>query len=109
MSKIVSVVSKRVIYPVLLLCLSIPASSLINTAAAQINNTDTAQTYTLDQCVTYALKHEPNINMGIVNQAIVKANNSIATAGWLPQVNVAGNYTHYFTLPTSFFNDSGKT
>jgi len=81
---------------------------LINTAAAQINNTDTAQTYTLDQCVTYALKHEPNINMGIVNQAIVRANNAIATAGWLPQVNAAGTYTHYFSLPTTFFNDSGK-
>src|SRR5579863_1045312 len=109
MSKIVLVACKRVLSPVALLCLSISASSLINPAAAQINNTDTAQTYTLDQCITYALKHEPNINMGIVNQAIVKANNAIATAGWLPQVNVTGNYTHYFTLPTSFFTDSGKT
>src|SRR5580658_6362640 len=109
MSKIVLVAYKRVLSPVALLCLSISASSLINPAAAQINNTDTAQTYTLDQCITYALKHEPNINMGIVSQAIVKANNAIATAGWLPQVNVAGNYTHYFSLPTSFFTDSGKT
>jgi len=109
MSKIVLVAFNRVIYPTLFVCLSISAGSLINPAAAQINNTDTAQAYTLDQCITYALKHEPNVNMGIVNQAIVKANNSIATAGWLPQVNVAGNYNHYFTLPTSFFNDSGKT
>jgi len=108
MSKIVLVACKRVLSPVVLLWLSISASLLINTAAAQINNTDTAQTYTLDQCVTYALKHEPNINMGIVNQAIVRANNAIATAGWLPQVNAAGTYTHYFSLPTTFFNDSGK-
>jgi outer membrane protein TolC len=110
MSKIVLVAYKRVLSPVVLLCLSISASSLINPAAAQINNTDTAQTYTLDQCITYALKHEPNINMGIVNQAIVRANNAIATAGWLPQVNAAASYTHYFTLPTSpvFDSTTGK-
>jgi len=103
MSKIVSAVCVHILCVVFLFCLSISAKS-------QLNNTDTAQTYTLDQCVTYALKHEPFINMAIVNQAIVKASNAIATAGWLPQVNVAGNYTHYFTLPTSFIRDStGKT
>lgn len=63
---------------------------------------------TLDQCVAYALKHEPLINMAIVNQAITTANNHIATAGWLPQVNVQGNFTHYNTLPTGFFTDSGR-
>jgi outer membrane protein TolC len=106
MSKIVLVACKRVLSPVVLLWLSISASLLINTAAAQINNTDTAQTYTLDQCITYAMKHEPMINMAAVGQAIVRANNSIATAGWLPQVNVGGSYTHYFTLPTSSVYDS---
>ncbi len=109
MPKNMLVACKRVLIPLVLVCLSISVPSLINQAAAQIKNTDTAQAYTLDQCIGYALKHEPNINMGIVNQAIVKANNAIATAGWLPQVNVAGSYTHYFTLPTSFFTDSGKT
>lgn len=99
MSNFVFVAFKRISYPVFLFCLSISAN-------AQINNTDTAQAYSLDQCVTYALKHEPFINMAVVNQAIVKATNAIATAGWLPQVNAAGNYTHYFTLPTSFFKDS---
>jgi outer membrane protein TolC len=109
MSKNVLAAFNRIIYPVLLLCLSISASSLINPAAAQIINTDTAATYTMDQCVAYALKHEPMTNMAIVNQAIVRANNSIATAGWLPQVNVAGSYTHYFTLPTSLVDTgSGK-
>jgi outer membrane protein TolC len=107
MSKIVLVALFRIILPVFLLCLSIAATSQTN---SHINNSDTAQTYTLDQCVTYALKHEPFINMSVVNQAIVKATNAIATAGWMPQVNVAGNYTHYFTLPTSFIRDSaGKT
>jgi outer membrane protein TolC len=63
---------------------------------------------TLDQCVAYALKHEPLINMALVNQAITTAGNRIATAGWLPQVNVQGNFTHYNTLPTGFFTDSGR-
>src|ERR1700761_5658754 len=63
---------------------------------------------TLDQCVAYALKHEPFINMAIVNQAITVANNRIAISGWLPQVNVQGNFTHYNTLPTGFFTDSGR-
>jgi outer membrane protein TolC len=62
----------------------------------------------LDSCIGYALKHEPMINMAIVNVAIVRANNRIATAGWLPQVNVSGNFTHYNTLPTGFFTDSGR-
>jgi len=63
---------------------------------------------TLDSCVAYALKHEPYINMAMVNVAITRANNRIATSGWLPQVNVQGNFTHYNTLPTGFFTDSGK-
>jgi len=92
----------RIFYPICLLCLSIAAKSQIN----QAPGTDTA--FTLDQCVAYALKHEPFINMAMVNVAIVRANNAIATSGWLPQVNIAGSFTHYNTLPTGFFTDSGK-
>jgi outer membrane protein TolC len=46
--------------------------------------------------------------MAMVNVAIVRANNAIATSGWLPQVNITGSFTHYNTLPTGFFTDSGK-
>jgi outer membrane protein TolC len=46
--------------------------------------------------------------MAMVNVAIVRATNAINTAGWLPQVNVTGSFTHYNTLPTGFFTDSGK-
>jgi outer membrane protein TolC len=107
MSKIELVAYARILCFACFFCLSISATCQTN---SPINNSDTAQTYTLDQCVVYALKHEPFINMAIVNQAIVRATNAIATAGWLPQVNVVGNYTHYFTLPTSFIRDStGKT
>jgi outer membrane protein TolC len=109
MSKIVLVAFKRIIFPTFFLCLSIGASSLINTAAAQMNSPqDTASALTLDQCVAYALKHEPLINISIVNVAIVRATNAINTAGWLPQVNITGSFTHYNTLPTSFFVDTGK-
>jgi len=63
---------------------------------------------TLDQCVAYALKHEPMINMAVVNEAVTHATNRIALSGWLPQVNIQGNLTHYNTLPTGFFTDSGR-
>jgi len=76
---------------------------------AQAQNQKVADSaLTLEQCVAYALQHEPLINMAIVNQAITTANNRIAVAGWLPQVNVQGNLTHYNTLPTGFFTDSGR-
>jgi len=87
----------------ILLSISIAAQ-----AQAQAPNQQADSALTLDQCVSYALKHEPFINMAIVNQAITTANNRIATAGWLPQVNVAGNFTHYNTLPTGFFTDTGR-
>jgi outer membrane protein TolC len=102
MSKIVLVVFKRIFYSTCLLSISIVAKSQIN------NPPDTATALTLDQCVGYALKHEPLINMAMVNVAIVRATNAINTAGWLPQVNVTGSFTHYNTLPTGFFTDSGK-
>jgi outer membrane protein TolC len=62
---------------------------------------------TLDECVAYALKHEPMINMAIVNVAITRANNRIATSGWLPQVNATANLTHYNSLPTAFVTNNG--
>lgn len=62
---------------------------------------------TLDDCISYALKHQPALNQSLINTAIVRTTNSIALSGWLPQVSVAGNLTHYNTLPTSFVNSNG--
>lgn len=101
MSKNALVVFKRLFYGTCLFSISI-AKSQTNTPP------DTAAALTLDQCVTYALKHEPFINMALVNVAIVRATNAISTSGWLPQVNLTGTFTHYNTLPTGFFTDSGK-
>ncbi|HEV9038132.1 MAG TPA: TolC family protein [Puia sp.] len=63
-------------------------------------------TLTLTQCVDYALKHQPFINQAVVNIAIARTSNSIAMAGWLPQVNLSANLTHYLTLPTNFIKNS---
>src|SRR5580692_7102667 len=99
----IALIVKNLISSICLLCLSIAAFSQPNTSPDT-----TAQVLSLDQCVAFALKHEPMINMAIVNVAIVRATNAINTAGWLPQVNITGNLTHYNTLPTGFFTDSGK-
>jgi outer membrane protein TolC len=99
----IALIVKNLISSICLLCLSIAAFSQPNTSPDT-----TAQVLSLDQCVVYALKHEPMINMAIINVAIVRATNAINTSGWLPQVNVTGSLTHYNTLPTSFFTDSGK-
>jgi outer membrane protein TolC len=64
---------------------------------------------TLDQCVAYALKHEPFINMAVVNIAIARTTNSINLAGWLPQVNLSANLTHYTQLPTTFIKTTNGT
>jgi len=99
----IALIVKNLISSICLLCLSIAAFSQPNTSPDT-----TAQVLSLDQCVAFALKHEPMINMAIINVAIVRATNAINTSGWLPQVNVTGSLTHYNTLPTSFFTDSGK-
>jgi len=99
----IALIVKSLISSICFVCLSIAAFSQPNTPP------DTAQALTLDQCVAYALKHEPMINMALINVAIVRASNAIATSGWLPQVNAAGTFTHYNTLPTSIIADTGKT
>ena len=109
MPKIAAVTFKRLFLCCSLFSISIAAISQSSaTPAPSPNPADTAGALTLDQCVAYAIKHEPLINMSIVNVAIVRATNAINTSGWLPQVNVTGSFTHYNTLPTGFFTDSGK-
>jgi outer membrane protein TolC len=96
-----ALILKRLI-PTLCLLLS------LSIAAFPQNGNGADSALTMDSCIAYALKHEPMINMSIVNVAITRANNAIAISGWLPQVNATGTFTHYNSLPTGFFNDSGK-
>jgi outer membrane protein TolC len=61
--------------------------------------------FTLDQCIAYALKREPTLNQAILGQAVQKSTNAISLAGWLPQVNAAGNLQHYIQQPTTFVSN----
>lgn len=70
---------------------------------------DTTRALTLEQCIDFALKHQPAINQSLINVSIARATNGINLSGWLPQVNVTGNLTHYNTLPTAFVKTAGGT
>ncbi|HTI11343.1 MAG TPA: TolC family protein [Puia sp.] len=67
---------------------------------------DSGQALTLDQCVAYALKNQPVLHQALIGTDIARATNSINLAGWLPQVGVSGNLTHYLSLPTAFVKNS---
>jgi outer membrane protein TolC len=76
----------------------------------QAVSTDSTQSLTLEQCINYALKHQPALNQALLGIPIAKATNAINLSGWLPQVNIGGNLTHYNSLPTAVIPDSaGKT
>ena len=77
--------------------------------AQSIQKTDTIESFTLDQCIDYAFKHQPGLNMAIINQSITKTTNAINLSGWYPQVSLGGNLTHYFELPTTLASDSLNT
>lgn len=66
------------------------------------NGVDTGQSLTLGQCIQYAMKHQPAVNRALIGVPIAKANNAINLSGWLPQVFITGDLTHYNQLPTSF-------
>ena len=66
------------------------------------DTTGSASSLTLDQCIQYAMKHQPALNQALIGVPIARATNAINLAGWLPQVNITGNLTHYLQLPTSF-------
>lgn len=68
---------------------------------------DSLSSLNLDQCIQYALKHQPALNQTLINTEIARSTNNINLSGWLPQVNAAGNLTHYNTLPTSFVKQAG--
>ena len=70
------------------------------------NQPDTGQALTLEQCVAYALKNQPYLHQALINTDIARATNAINLSGWLPQVGVSGNLTHYLSLPTAFVKNS---
>ena len=74
---------------------------------------DPVQYLTLDQCQAYALQNQPSLKQSVIDIAIAHKTNAVNLSAWLPQVNLVGNLTHYFTLPTSFginsLNPNGPT
>jgi len=72
------------------------------TYAQKGRNTDTVQYLTLDQCLAYALQNQPLLKQTAIDITIAHKTNAINLSAWLPQVNLVGSLTHYFTLPTSF-------
>jgi outer membrane protein TolC len=63
---------------------------------------DSSQYLTIDQCIVYAMQHQPAVMQSGIDLAIAKKTNAINLSGWLPQVSLIGNATHYEELPTSF-------
>jgi len=82
--------------------LSVP----VHLSGQSFQKTDIVDSFTLDQCIDYAFRHQPGLNRAFIGQSITKTTNAINLSGWYPQVNVSGNFTHYFELPTSLVSDS---
>ena len=80
--------------------------SFLSSVQAQIVSADSSQSLTLDQCIDYAFKHQPALQRSYIGQSITKTTNAINVSGWYPQINLGGNFTHYFELPTSLTVDS---
>jgi outer membrane protein TolC len=77
-------------------------------SAQPAHPSDSSQYLTLNQCIDYAFRHQPALAQANLNISITKLTNSIALSGWLPQVNLGGNLTHYNELPTSFISDTAN-
>lgn len=89
---------------ILLLTLGFCISQASNAQSHSVS--DTTTNLTLEQCIDYALQHQPFLRQSLINVSIARATNSINLAAWLPQVNVAGNLTHYNQLPTTYVSTS---
>ena len=74
---------------------------LVNSYSQNTNRNDSPSSLTLEQCINYAIQHQPDLNQSLINIEIAKTTNAINLSGWLPQLNVSGNLTHYYQLPTT--------
>ena len=102
MLKITAVVK----FPLLFILFAGSSFAGLSQTSPKGNLPDTGQALTLDQCVAYALKNQPTLHQSLIGTDITRATNAISLAGWLPQVGVSGNLTHYLSLPTAFVKNS---
>src|SRR6202000_3247858 len=54
-----------------------------------------ALSLTLKQCIDYALKHQPGLNISLINIDVAKTTNAINLSGALPQASASGDLIHY--------------
>ena len=105
--KMASYIRCRLIYNFLFVVFFFTHQFVVNAQAATIS--EDGNSLTLNQCIDYALLHQPALNQSLLNISIAKATNAINISGWLPQVSLGVNLTHYNQLPTSFISDSAST
>ncbi|MCC8426232.1 TolC family protein [Mucilaginibacter sp. UR6-11] len=51
---------------------------------------------TLKQSILFALRNQPAVRQAAIDEQINERDIRIGLSGWLPQLNSAGSYTHYF-------------
>jgi outer membrane protein TolC len=56
---------------------------------------------TLQQCIDYAIKHQPGLNISMINIDVAKTTNAISLSGALPQVSASGDLIHYIQQSNS--------
>lgn len=61
---------------------------------------------TLNECIQYALSHQPSLQQAYLDRQIAEHAVRSKLAGWLPQVGLNYNLSHYITRPTSFITNS---
>ena len=98
-----SLINKSGIFILTILCLNLFSLK----AYSQKNSKDTTPSFTINQCIDYAMKHQPGLQISMVNISIAKATNAINLSGLYPQVGATANLTHYFQLPTTISNATG--
>ena len=73
----------------------------VNVSAQTIRRDSSLKEATVQSCVKYALDHQPYIQQSYLDERITDRQISSRLADWYPQVAAAGNYQHYFELPST--------
>ncbi len=64
--------------------------------------------YSLAGCINYALAHQPLVLQAKTDEAITEKDIRISLSGWLPQLNLQGDFQHYVDEPVIFLPDANN-